>query len=273
MLLRKARRKLKSAYVGAFGLGYVKRRITGGPIQGSWLIAAKRVWYSKYFWDGTYEEELCRFIQKTVAKDWVCYDIGANIGYHALVMAKSAAEGGLVYAFEPLVEARDILASNLEINNVHNVVVVGSAVSHKSGSSQLAQYTDIDQSSLMDPDDVALTAKVKKHPLRRVVTCDVTTVDDFVAAGSRPPSLIKLDVEGGEVDVLGGATNTLKTHKPAVLCETHGRERARAVYALLMESHYQLFSVGASIVPINAEAEMPSNMHEGHVFAVRGDQP
>ncbi len=272
MWLRKARRRLKSAYLGVRGLGYTRRPITGGPIQGMWLIAGTRVWYSKHFWDGTYEADLCRFLQQTVEPGWVCYDIGANLGYHAMIMAQRAGEAGQVYAFEPLSEARDVLASNVEINGLRNVVVVGSAVSRKSGSSQLAQYMDIDQSTLMDPEDTSLLNKIKKNPLRRAVTCEVTTIDDFVGAGHRPPSLMKIDVEGGEVDVLAGARQTLTEHGPAVLCETHGAERARAVHAMLVEHDYELFSVTSKVAPIQGEGEMPSNMNEGHVFAVRRDR-
>jgi hypothetical protein len=52
----------------------------------------------------------------------------------------------------------------------------------------------------------------------KMVSC--VPVDDLVV-NARPPDTIKCDVEGAEVKVLCVATNTLKIHRPWVLCETH----------------------------------------------------
>jgi chemotaxis response regulator CheB len=51
---------------------------------------------------------------------------------------------------------------------------------------------------------------------------EVVTLDDAIAAGAPAPDVIKLDVEGSEVDVLAGASRLLETRRPAVICETHG---------------------------------------------------
>jgi FkbM family methyltransferase len=260
MLFRKSFQMVKSRYIRAFGLGYVKRRITGGPIKGLWLIAGKRVFYSKSFWNGTYEENTCYFLQKTVPENAVCYDIGANIGYHTLIMARSANNGGLVYSFEPIPEVCEVLTHNAKINNLHNVVVVNKVVSRESGISALIRSIDIDQATL--------SAKIKKNnPLRETITCSATTIDDFVAAGSRPPSLLKIDVEGAEVDVLAGATDTIKSYHPLIVCETHGVTPACGVYKILAALNYELFCVNQNMVSIDAMTQMPTNMYEGHVFA------
>ncbi len=262
MLLRKGYRIVKSRYIRAFGLGYVKRRITAGPIKGLWFIAGKRVFYSKDFWSGSYEENFCCFLQKTVPEDSVCYDIGANIGYHTLIMAHSVNNGGLVYAFKPIPEVCEVLTRNAQINNLHNVVVVNKVVSRESGTLSLIRNIDIDQAILS-------AETKKKNPLRETITCAATTIDEFVAAGNRSPSFLKIDVEGAEVDVLAGSIDTLKKYHPIIVCETHGVARAHGVYEILTDLNYELFCVNADMVPIESITQMPNNMYEGHVFARR----
>jgi FkbM family methyltransferase len=233
MLLRKSYRIVKSRYIKTLGLGYVKRRITAGPIKGLWFIAGKRVFYSKEFWSGAYEESFCRFLQKTVSEDAVCYDIGANI---------------------------EVLNRNARINSLQNVVVVNKVVSRESGTLSLIRNIDIDQAILS-------AETKKKNPLRETITCAATTIDEFVAAGNRSPSFLKIDVEGAEVDVLSGSIDTLRKYHPIIVCETHGVARARGVYEILKDLDYELFCVKSGLVPIDSITQMPNNMYEGHVFA------
>ncbi len=262
------KRTLQAMYLQKLGLGYVKRKVTAGPIKGLWLVAGKRIFYSKDFWNGSYEMDTCHFIQSTVPANAVCYDIGANIGYHTLIMAKNSGSGGLVYAFEPIPEVCEVLTHNAKINNMSNIVVVNNVVSCESGTLTLVQNIDIDQAGLLeDLPEEKLSAKITKNPLRKTFTCTSITIDEFVAQGNKPPSFMKIDVEGTEVEVLKGATDTLKNHQPIVLCETHGKPQASGVYKILAELKYDLFCVSQKTVPIESITQVPTNMYEGHVFA------
>jgi FkbM family methyltransferase len=264
---RRPKRAVKALYFRGLGLGYIKRRITGGPIKGLWLVAGKRIFYSKSFWNGTYEKDACRFIQRVVPVNGVCYDIGANIGYHTLIMARSVGNDGLVYAFECIPNVCDVLRRNANINGIGNVVIVKKVVSRGSGTLTLTRNIGIDQASLVDLSQEKLSTKIKNNPLLKTITCPAIKIDDFVTEGNRPPSFVKIDVEGAEVDVLAGAANTLKTHQPMVLCETHGRNRAHEVYKTLAGLGYELFCVTENMVPIQSMAQVPTNMQEGHLFA------
>lgn len=67
----------------------------------------------------------------------------------------------------------------------------------------------------------------------------VQRVDDEVQSGRlRPPDVLKIDVEGSEIDVLAGARQTLNEHRPVVICELH--ETNREVYDLLSTLGYEL---------------------------------
>lgn len=258
--LQNIKQGVNTGMIRFFGLGYTERTITGGPIQGLRFLAAKRVFYSKWFWDGAYEKETCIFLRTTTTRDAICYDIGANIGYHALVMAE-AAEKGHVYAFEPIPQVCEILQKNIDINHMQNITIVPKVAARVAGKIQLGLDTSIDQAALK------FATKDESHRMREIIECDGITLDNFVTEGNTPPSLIKIDVEGAEVDVLQGACRILAQYHPLVLCETHGQAAARGVYEILCEYGYELFNIHNGVRPINTIEDMPNNMDEGHVFA------
>jgi len=248
-----------------FGLGYTECIITGGPIQGLKFVAARRVHYSEWFWNGTYEKEACSFLQTIIPANGVCYDIGAALGYHALVMAE-AAKNGHVYAFEPIPQVCEILQKNISLNHKLNITIVPKVVTRMAGKIQLGINNFIDQAA------VKFAAKDESHRMCEIIECEGITLDGFVAEGKAPPFLIKIDVEGAEVDVLQGTRGILAQYHPLVLCETHGYAAARGVYEILCEHGYELFIVHDGIRPINSFEDMPNNMDEGHVFARPKDE-
>jgi hypothetical protein len=64
-----------------------------------------------------------------------------------------------------------------------------------------------------------ITDKTQAAPDAKIYEINVVSIDDFVLQGNRPPSLIKIDVEGFELSVLQGAQNTLARVRPLVICE------------------------------------------------------
>ncbi len=245
------------------GVGYVSRVIERGPLKGYVLYAGKRTPYSQYFWDGSYEIELLELIRRTVRADDVVYDVGANVGYHTLQFAATASSG-TVYAFEPLAGARRMLERNVARNGARNVIVVERAVAKQSGEVLLGRTSHYDQAAI----DWAGGGNV-------TVRCPAISLDDFAAAGHAPPTVIKIDVEGAEVEVLLGSRRCLETCRPVVICETHGDEPARKVFDILTGSGYALFKVAGGVHPIRRAGDMPPSMTEGHVLGVhpQADRP
>jgi len=240
------------------GLAYIGRAIDAGPNQGLIFYARWRVQYSQDFWSGHYELITCKFMQSVIDENDICYDIGANLGYHALIMARKASLGR-VFAFEPLREVGRILERNVIENSISNVEWVQKAVTSSSGTISLGRNIAIDQAAIRWAGD--------RDPMCETFNCESVSVDDFVASGKPAPSFMKIDVEGAEVEVLSGATKTLIYYKPLVLSETHGVDAAVGVYRILHECGYELFNVNKDFAPIVSETDMPISMYEGHVFA------
>lgn len=161
-----------------------------------------------------YEEDA---LLKFLKPGGVFYDIGANIGYYALVAARKVGETGKVYAFEPMPNTAETVRKNARSNGFNNVEVLEKAAGDKAGMLTLTLADMSEMHSLKwGPEGSAAIATTGETQVEIVV------MDEFVRKpGVRPPDVIMIDVEGAEVDVINGLRETLRQHRPAVLCEVH----------------------------------------------------
>jgi len=155
----------------------------------------------------------------------VVFDIGANVGIYTLLFSDRVGPTGRVVAFEPSVRNVAQLRRHLELNHAENVDVVEGAVSDVVGQSA---FSDISGSCTgrLDADGDVL-----------VMT---TTIDHFVQSSGLSPSLIKIDVEGSEADVLRGAIGTLRHNRPLLLVATHSPAVKSRCAMLLIDCGYHV---------------------------------
>jgi FkbM family methyltransferase len=163
---------------------------------------------------GALEPTVQEALRRHVAPGATVYDIGANIGFFSLLAARLAGPDGAVHAFEPLPAAANALCGHVALNNARTVTVHETAVGARSGRTQLMAVGDGSWSHLADRG---------RHPdTQEVLDVDIVTIDDVVAGGARPPDVVKIDVEGAEIDVLDGMIETIRSHSPVIVCELHG---------------------------------------------------
>ena len=158
----------------------------------------------------------------------VLYDIGANLGFFSVLGARLIGpDGGHVYAFEPAPDNAAAIRCNAQLNGVSNVSVVAKAVSSRSGSGRL-QIVDDQSWSKLD--------RYGEHPdTTSVIEVEMVAIDDFLHDGHiSPPTLVKIDVEGAELEVLQGMRKTIEEHLPAIVCELHGTHQE---FAAAMGEH------------------------------------
>ncbi|ADP80280.1 FkbM family methyltransferase [Pseudofrankia inefficax] len=165
-----------------------------------------------------------------------CYDVGANIGVYALWAAGLVGTSGQVHAFEPVPDTMAVLSAMVRRNGLSQVRLESCAVGATVGEIGMRVYRDA--SGLAHP--------VATGSADHVAT--LTTLDAYVER-HRAPDLVKIDVEGFEIDVLRGATNLLSTRSPALLLEMlpahltrQGRSQAELV-ATLAELGYMIFNL------------------------------
>jgi FkbM family methyltransferase len=157
-----------------------------------------------------------RFIRDWVKPDAIVWDIGGNLGLFALPAALKAATGH-VYVIEPDVDLAANLCRSLRLrdNKGLNVTVVCLAVSASDG---VAAFQISKFSRAMNKLKAAGSwheSQIVTEELRMVPTM---TIDTLVKS-LKPPTALKIDVEGAEVDVLKGASATIAAFRPAVLIE------------------------------------------------------
>jgi FkbM family methyltransferase len=157
-----------------------------------------------------------RFIREWVDADAVVWDIGANLGLFGLPAALKATRGG-VYMFEPDVElAGNLLRSvRLKTNKKLNARTVCVAVSNADGV-QTFQISKLSRAmNKLETVGKFRENQIVVEELRPVVTMRIDSLSKFLT----PPTVLKIDVEGAEVDVLEGGSATIAKHRPTILVE------------------------------------------------------
>ncbi len=163
--------------------------------------------------EGVYEKALYTFLKDflSITQGAVCADIGANIGNHALTMAKYSSE---VFAFEPVPFIYEILSSNKTLNSLNNLQLNQIALGNEEGEVEMLIVNDINSGCSR------ISAKGEEQEGRKKEKARIVKGDDFFSEESvKRIDLIKIDVEGHETDVLLGLENTIKQYEPIVVFE------------------------------------------------------
>jgi FkbM family methyltransferase len=212
------RRTRASAVPGAWRLGRLARRLYPDrdvicrTASGFELIVnpAGDPYQRTLFETGAYEPGTLALIARLLGPGDAYFDVGANIGLMTLAAAHAVGPGGSVVAFEPHPRIFARLVENLALNGAGNALALPVALGATSAERELYAFpgVNIGRASL-----VAATGGV---PCGAVA---VRALDAVIAEKRlRPPRLMKLDVEGFELDVLRGAAALLRSAACPVLC-------------------------------------------------------
>jgi FkbM family methyltransferase len=213
--------------------GLTEVKVAGGDLAGYTIQLNMQV--DKDYWLGTYEPELQAALHALIPKSAVVYDVGANIGYVSLLLAKAAGESGRVVAFEALPGNVQQLRRNVELNGMQaRITVVAGAVTDKPGPVRFLVH----QSGGMGK---ALGSAGRDDPYQAEITVEGLSLDEFIyARGNPPPDMVKMDIEGGEVLALPGMKRALTDARPVMLMELHGPEASKAAWDVLTAAGYAI---------------------------------
>lgn len=203
-------------------------------------------------------------LNKVLQPGMTVLDIGANIGYYAIMEAKVVGVTGKVIAIEPSPKNIHLLKRNLSLNQCHHVKVMPGAVSDRGGqrefylSSASNLHTFHNQGSAIHQ----LTGE----------TIIVTTYSVMeVMADHGKPDLIRMDVEGHEVEIINGLLSAIQHHawSPMILFETHITRYSKDhdMAATLR----RLFDLGYYVMYLASNAESGSARIEARGY--RGSSP
>jgi FkbM family methyltransferase len=124
-----------------------------------------------------------------------------------------------VFAFEAAPDNAEAIRVNAALNRVPNIEVICAAVADGPGWGRLQLVDDQSWSKLV---------QFGEHPFtERVIDVECVSIDALVSDGRvPPPTVVKIDVEGAELDVLAGMRETIAIHQPAIICELHDTHAA-----------------------------------------------
>lgn len=191
---------------------------------GGWILLFKNE-FADAILGGFYNEQdelnlLCCLLKPGM----VFFDLGANQGIYSIVASRLVGKDGQVYAFEPVPSEYWKLRANCVFNLARNIHVERVAVSGTVGTDFIYAVVPAkgSYSSMRPPaDDVKL-------PVKKIEIL-TTTLDDYIVQHQiHHIDVLKMDVEGGERDVLAGGQSVFSSIgiRPIVQCEFSDRRSA-----------------------------------------------
>jgi len=170
------------------------------------------------WWRHTYEIEIDQLLRRVLRPGDVFIDVGANVGYFSPVAAQLVGPLGEVHSFEPDPRAHALLARSVVKNRLNNV-----------WCHRVAVWGEPTRLTLSGPGDLAFRYVAEAGVNRSEVPVIAVQMDAYLGAVhiGRPIRLVKIDVEGAEVEVIRGMSEVLRTDRPLIVVEAEDSTLAR----------------------------------------------
>ena len=196
-----------------------------GPLEGMQLYVHDEE--ERRYVQTAYEPLVAAALESVARPGMRCADVGANVGYFSLLLARCVAPGGSVVAFEAQPENAERARRNVALNGLDGTIaVVQAAVCDRGGTVALRKGATAAEFSIVGGDGAEETVPA-------------VTLDEQFADGRL--DLVKIDVEGAEELVLRGMTRLLAEARPVLLIELHGEQAGAR--ALLEDAGYAVEQV------------------------------
>lgn len=166
--------------------------------------------------------------RQAVQPGWHVVEAGANIGAHTLILAQQVGPRGRVYAFEPQRVLFQTLCANMALNSLTNVVCRPEALGAEAGTTYVP-WLDYNAENNFG----GLSLQYRQGEPVPVIALDSLQLPRC--------EFLKIDVEGMELEVLRGATETIRRCRPLLYVENDRPERSAALIRYLQELGYDLY--------------------------------
>ena len=165
-----------------------------------------------------HEPAIVKELARRVGNAKAFADVGGHLGYYSCI-AGVLNPHLKVFCFEMNQRLIPAIRANFQANQMRNAIVVSSPVADKR---KLVSYS---RASVSSDEPIHTEGDCKQKSRSRIYT-ETITLDDFFSAQETVPDIIKIDVEGAEMEVLQGAATLIKNHRPVLFLELHPKEIA-----------------------------------------------
>jgi FkbM family methyltransferase len=185
-----------------------------------------------------HEAHVMAWMESVIQPGWTVYDVGANLGAHAIPMSRMVGPAGHVYGFEINPICIYYLQMNLLANAVANCSVIPVAVSDQAGPVSIRLNYGNRGIGTVESSPLYTTKWGQR------ITVEGDRLDSMIARLDLPaPDFIKIDIEGAEAFAMRGMTEILQRHRPIFLIEVHGVEAASETLAQLDPYRYDFINL------------------------------
>ena len=197
---------------------------------------------SLFYFSGRFEPSVTDLYCSLLKEGMTVADVGASTGYYTLLASKIVWGTGLVLSFEPEPHRFRELVDNILINECNNVKPFKLAISDKEGETEF---------ELLDALGYGCVVEARKSiEKRKRIRVKTTTLDSFLHSLSiEDVDLVKIDVEGAELEVLRGMRKILSRGKVKIICEVHPDRLSSLGYSIedveniLKEYGYKIYLI------------------------------
>ena len=244
-----------------------KLKIKGVTILFSIEDFYSRTWiYKRCDFNKIHEENVIDVLAKYLKSSKCFVDVGAHIGYYTFLASKLMSSGN-VFSFEMDEINYRLLEKNFKLNKSKNAHIYNLAISDSTGVINYAR-----NSGQPDP---TLSSEEKSLDIKNGESVSIKTVslDDFFKNIDPKPDIIKIDVEGAEMQVLKGMKQLLKKEDIKIFLEVHPERLSefglsvKKVISFLMDRGYNVFEFqdfrkeheGSGLSKIGRDAQLSKN--------------
>jgi len=185
------------------------RTVLRGPAAG--LRIGTRCASAEYA-EGTNEAHVQEALTRLLRPGDTFVDVGANVGFFSLLAARRVGAHGRVIAFEAVPTIAAALMDNVRLNDLRQIEVRPLAIGAAPGRAVLRLTKH--------PGGATIASDADAQEVTETIDVEVASLDALVDDGSLPPpDVVKIDVEGSELDALVGMSRTVAERRPSIVVE------------------------------------------------------
>jgi FkbM family methyltransferase len=189
---------------------------------------------AELFARGSFEGPTTKFLRQSLRQGETFVDVGASNGYFTCLASAIVGPTGRVLSLEPSTLTTRRLMENIRLNGCLNVTVMGVAAGSTRGSAPL----------FLPRVDDGLSSLYSRRGVSSIENVEVRTLDELI--GSSSVNLLKVDVEGAELEVFDGASQTISSNKDIAIVFEYNRPRMYSLRASPVQLIEKLASLGLS---------------------------
>lgn len=178
---------------------------------------------------GEYSEPELEVFSQLLRPGQLIVEVGSNIGAHTVGLARIVGPRGLVLAFEPQRVIFQILCANIAMNELFNVRTFPVAVDRKTGILKVLPY------------DYTAENNFGGVSLQNVTDGDEVSAVTLDSLNLPALHFLKVDVEGMEWDVLSGARDSIRRHRPLMYVENDQPDKSEQLIGMIEDLGYDMW--------------------------------